>query len=106
MNNSPKTSIVLNALAFAGLLVFASQAADAASTQSPSVDSSKAKAPTSANALHKPSVADDTAPNTTNTREVDDADVIGDVGNQDIEDIDNVDVGEIELPELETPDSN
>lgn len=106
MNKRLKTSIVLNALVFAGMLLFASQAADAASNQPPSADSPTAKAPSSTNGQNPPAVTDDTTPDTMDRHEMDNTDVIGDIGNQDIQDIETVDVGEIELPELETPDSN
>lgn len=99
MQKTKQTSIVLNAMAFAAMLLFASQAADAASTQSPSVDApTTANAQTPANTQDTPAAADDTSPDTAGTHQVDEADVIGDIGNQDVE---IPDVTEVEVPDSE-----
>lgn len=105
MNKSTQTA--LNALALAGMLVFASQSADAAST---SVDT--ANTPATVKAQHAPTVKDSTPDvadthdadardvdtHDVDTHEADSADNIADIGNQEIE---TPDVGE-----FETPDSN
>jgi hypothetical protein len=102
MKKIAQTSIVLNALALAGMLVFASQAADAASTGTQ----------TSTTVHHTQSVTNDSSPDVSNmsskdvdthdvdtnevdTNEVDNSGDIGDIGNQDIDTPDVPDTAEI-----------
>lgn len=96
MNRTAQIHIVLNTLAFVGMLVFASQAAQAASS---SPDLSTTSTPTVQDAS---SVPDDSAVDNLATPEVEDPGDIGEIGNQDFE---TPEIADVELPEVETPES-
>jgi hypothetical protein len=89
-------NLALNALALAGMLVFAAQTADAAST--PSIKDNSPDVTTSQNA---PSVTN-TTPDVAEVNEVEDA---GDVADIHVQDVETPDVAEIDsVPEVEHAD--
>ena len=100
-------NLALNALALAGMLVFASQAADAATVSN---DSSPDPTPA---AMQTQSVADDATPDVADTNEVEDVaetnGIENDVADISAEDINIPDASEVEAStelEQEGPSSN
>ena len=95
-------NLALNALALAGMLVFASQTANAAS--SPSVDQTATSTPTMVQ--NAQSVADDSTPDVADTNEIENDTDVADISAQDI---DIPDASEVEAStelEQEGPSSN